>query len=301
MTTTFGGRGMRILAALLATAAAAGGAVAVASPAQAASSGVQLSDDGVHFSSTLSRPLFDPSTVMIPRSSQSGDFWVRNASGAPAYLRVSIANVQSTDADLSEALTVSASTSGDAGSKVALSEAAPCAVLTEGQAIPSGAALRISALAELGDLQGSAGQGGSADFRIVVNLSSVNLAGTDRYACLADSGEVPGFYADGGSAVRDGGRTSTTGSTGGVVDAAPLAETGDDDGAALAGGSSSASDDLLAAAWNSADLNQWWIVLLWIGGALAGGLGVLLRDRLRTPNRSTPTTTPAAASENGTE
>ncbi|TPW75462.1 hypothetical protein [Schumannella soli] len=298
-------RRTRILASLLATAAAAGGAVAVASPAHADSSGIELSADGTYFARTLTAPLFDPSAAMIPGGSQARDFWVRNASGAPAYLRVSIADVHSTDADLADALTVSASTSGDAGTRVAISEAAPCAVLTEGQVIPSGGTLRVSATAALGDLQGQQGQGASADFRMLVNLSSVNLAGGDRYACLADSGEVPGFYS-GGTTTAGGSRSAGTRDvtvTGGA--AAPSAVT-PAEGAPIAGGSSVGDDGLLAAAWNSADLDQWWIVLLWIGGALAGGLAVLGRERLRRTPRpavaastSSSTTTTSGTPENG--
>ncbi|NYG99043.1 hypothetical protein FJ656_01840 [Schumannella luteola] len=268
------------------------------SPAYAESSGIELSTDGTYFARTLTTPLFDPSAAMIPGSSQSNSFWVRNASGAPAYLRVSIANVHSTDVDLANALTVSASTSGDSGSRVAISEAAPCAVLTEGQVIPSGGTLRVSAVAALGDLQGQAGQGGSADFRMLVNLSSVNLAGGDRYACLADSGEVPGFYT--GSRTTAGGtRSAGQGdlvATGGAD--VPAAVT-PSDSVPIAGGSSSDDEDhLLAAAWNSADLDQWWIVLLWIGAALLGGLAVLGRDRLRRTSSSATTTT-SGTPENG--
>jgi hypothetical protein len=296
-------RGIRAIALLLATAAALGGVAVVASPAHAESSGIELSTDGVFFARTLSTPLFDPAAALIPGGSQGRDFWVRNASAAPAYLRVSIADVRASDADLAAALTISASTGGDAGSRVAISEAAPCAVLTEGQVIPSGGTLRVSAVAALGDLSGQAGQGATADFRMLVNLSSVNLAGGDRFACLADSGEVPGFYT-GSTTTAGGSRADGQGVVTAIGgDSAPAAAA-PDASVPIAGGSSADADGRLAAAWNSADLDQWWIVLLWIGGALAGGLAVLGRERLRrTPQPATAapasTTTTSASPENG--
>lgn len=137
----------------------------------AAAPGIELSPDGVTYAATLPGGLFDSITIAVPGDSQSTDFWVRNAGPVAAYLRIAISGVTFSDPVLAGALSVNASTATRPGTAATLSSAQPCRVLTEGDLLPVGAVIHVTATLALGDLTGLDGQGGTAGFALQVALS----------------------------------------------------------------------------------------------------------------------------------
>jgi hypothetical protein len=265
-----------------------------ASPASAATPGVQLSDDGVHFSSTYTGSLFDDTALMVPSTSQTGHFWVKNASGDPAFLRVSISGVNGGGSPFSGALTVSASAPSSSGSAVPVDAALPCYVLTQGLLLAPGAVARVDATLALGNLNGTSGQSSSVDFDIIAGLSSAATGSMPATTCLTNSGTVPGTPGGGGGT---GGGGSTGGTTSGGVhghggsgssttpaDPQPSgnASAGYDaptptDGSAFAG----AGESVAILDPNTGRFFQEWWVMAWVFGVLAGGILCVLYARRR--------------------
>jgi hypothetical protein len=267
-----------------------------ASPASAATSGVQLSDDGVHFSSTYTGSLFDDTAMMVPSTSQSGHFWVKNASGDPAFLRISVSGVGGGGSPFSGALTVTATTTSSSGPAVPVDAAQPCYVLTQGQVLAPGAVARVDATLALGDLTGTDGQSSSVDFDIIVGLSSAATGSMPATTCLTNSGTVTGTPGGGGGGGGGGGSTGGTtpggvhGSTGGggasttPADPQPSGNASAGyDGPATTGGSAFAGvgESVGILDPNTGRFFQEWWVMAWVFGALAGGAFCAIYARRR--------------------
>jgi hypothetical protein len=165
--------GAAILAIML------GGAVGPAS----ASTEIQVSRDGVTFTSSLPTALFNQITVTVPGDSQAVDLYVRNASSAAGFLRVSLSNVTVSDPVLAHALTVSAGTTSYPGSSATLADAQPCRVLTEGELVPPGGVVKVSANLALGDLSGRTGQDATATFSFQISLSDAVVGSVPPTVC----------------------------------------------------------------------------------------------------------------------
>jgi hypothetical protein len=252
-----------------------------ASPAAATTSGVQLSDDGVHFSSTYSGSLFESTAMMVPMSSQTARFWVKNATAEPAYLRVSLGGVGGGGTAFSGALTVAARTPSSSGSAVGIDAAAPCHVLTQGQVLAPGGTIRVDVTLALGDLDGASGQFSQVDFDILAGLSSAATGSMPPTTCLTNSGTLPGPPGDGGGDPDPGGNpnpgtpgdgTDVSGTADGTFDLVTLP-----DGSAFANGDGSVA--ILDS--NTGRFFQEWFVGLWIVAAIAGGGLCLLVARRR--------------------
>ena len=138
--------------------------------AAAAADGIQLSTDGVSYSSALAHPLFTAVPVLVPTDEASAGFWVRNAGPTTAYLTLTLDNPSWTNDALAGALTLGARTPGNNGRTVRLVDAGACSVLLEGLALAAGQAVNVTTTLALGDLTGSAGQGATAAMDIGVTL-----------------------------------------------------------------------------------------------------------------------------------
>ncbi len=132
---------------------------------------VLVSWDGVVYFQTVPGGFLDQIEISVPGDAQTAGFWVRNAGPVPAYLRIAIGNVVTTDPILATALSINASTAAHPGTEATLAEAEPCRVLTEGDILPPGGTVHVTATLALGDLGGLAGQGGTARFDLQVALS----------------------------------------------------------------------------------------------------------------------------------
>jgi LPXTG-motif cell wall-anchored protein len=146
---------------------------------------VDVSGDGLTFTRDY-RNLFGIS-VLVPRSSTTDTFLVRNTGESPGFLRLVLTNVRIPDAAVLHALSLSAGTRDSPGEAVPFSGAAPCAVLSQGQRIAPGEAVGVTSRLLLGDLAGQDGQAVPIDFSIQVQL-------TDRPTNTTDC--LPGHQAE---------------------------------------------------------------------------------------------------------
>ena len=202
--TTRTGRVVALATAVLAGSAAlvAAGSV-IASPAEASSSAtqpVQFSADGTHWSDSYTGALFG-GVLLVPGGSANRAFYVRNGAGEPAVLRVTLYDVATTDTDLATAMSVSTSMPGRPGAPVPVTDARPCATLSEGQVLAAGDGIRLDNVAALADLNGVGGQARDVSFKLAISLSSTDAAAPAPNSCPTDfgSGTVVGAPASPGS------------------------------------------------------------------------------------------------------
>src|SRR5690554_3722359 len=92
--------------------AAALTAALVLAPVQAAASpgGVEVSLDGVTYSSSIPGALFTNLAHLVPGDTDQATFYLRNSSIEPGYLRITLRDVVSDNSDFANALTLGAST-----------------------------------------------------------------------------------------------------------------------------------------------------------------------------------------------
>lgn len=150
------------------------GALTLAPAAPAAAAGeLQVSADGSAYGFSLSTPVFQTLGAMVPGDSQASTVYVRNTGDEAGFLRIVLADVQYSDLDLANALTIQASVLQDAGAPTPVSLAEPCWVLNEGQTLAPGQSARIDLTAVLGNLDGTLGQGGTVRATLAANLSDM--------------------------------------------------------------------------------------------------------------------------------
>lgn len=130
---------------------------------------VELSADGTTYSRTLT-DLFGP-VSLSPGDHVEGSFWVRNAGARPARLTLSVRDVQVSDPDTLQALTLSSRAVGGEGGTVPLAEVSEYATLASGETLEPGEATMIVSTLALGDLTGLQGQQGTVDLTVRVTLS----------------------------------------------------------------------------------------------------------------------------------
>jgi hypothetical protein len=187
---TGGARAVRLVAAILVTGVVLAVGLMVASPARAASPASQpvlFSNDDVHWSSSYSYALFG-GVMMVPGGSVDRAFYVRNGASDSAILRVTLYDVATTDIDLANAMTVSTSLPGRPGASIPVTDARPCATLSQGQVLASGDSVRLDNVAALADLNGTGGQTSNVSFKLAITLSSTDAAAPAPNTCPTDFG-----------------------------------------------------------------------------------------------------------------
>ena len=157
---------MRAIAAVVLVAGLVLGQASAASAAGV----VELSSDGSTWSSSLGSPLFTTTPTLVPMSSQSATFWVRNSAADSAYLRLTVENLAWSGSNYASALTVAASVPGKTGTPLDLASSSGCVVLLDGVLVGAGQAVKVTATLALGNLEGTAGQSGTAAMDIGVLL-----------------------------------------------------------------------------------------------------------------------------------
>ncbi|MEO6117098.1 MAG: hypothetical protein ABIP33_11990 [Pseudolysinimonas sp.] len=274
-------RALRVAVVGFAAAAAFVVAPIVALPAQASTGQpVQFSNDGVHWSDSYSDALFG-GVLLVPGGSVNRAFYVRNNASQPANLRVTLYDVATTDTDLAAAMTLSTSLPGLPGAAVAMTDARPCATLSQGQVLAAGDGIRLDNVAALADLNGTDGQTRSVSFKLAVSLSSTDSAAPAADSCPTDFGNGTGTVVGSpdpghGSTSHPvyhlgaGGWTPITGTASGTVPASTP----------TAPGTPSPTLDTLVA--NTQRLYQENFVALWLAMAVLGALLFLIvRHRRR--------------------
>lgn len=100
---------------------------------------VQVGTDGVHFGSTLDRPLFAGLPVLVPGDAVTVPLWVRNDGAQAGQVRLSGTDAWSTSAVFAEQLSLTAAEAGStAPAVVPLARAAECALLVAGPVLEPG-------------------------------------------------------------------------------------------------------------------------------------------------------------------
>jgi len=179
-------------AVALTTAVALLGFAGVSSASAATGVGVvELSDDGITYSSSYPGSIFDDITALSPGDSQSDTIYVRNAGTAAGYLRITIRDVSYSDQAFANALTVSTGATGGTGGAVAISAANPCAVTSEGIVLSPGQSIPVVATLALGNLNGTAGQGATASVSLRITLSDTSPGATPATSCDSVGTTVP--------------------------------------------------------------------------------------------------------------
>lgn len=158
-----------------------------AAPTAAAVAGhsIQFSDDGITWSNSYTRALFGD-VLLVPGGSADRAFYVKNNSADPAALRVTLYGVAATDTVLAGAMSISTSTPSLPGGTVAITDARPCATLSDGQVLAAGQSVRLDNVASLADLTGSTGQTHQVSFSLAVSLRSTDLGAPAPDTCPAD-------------------------------------------------------------------------------------------------------------------
>ena len=269
---------------VLGLAAAALGAVValvtagvLAAPAAHASTSqpVQFSADGIHWSDSYTGALFG-GVLLVPGGSVDRAFYVRNGASDPAMLRVTLYDVATTDTHLATAMSISTSMPGLPGAPVPVTDARPCATLSQGQVLAAGDGIRLDNVAALADLNGLGGQSRSVSFKLAVSLSSTDSAAPAPNSCPTDfsTGTVVGAPSTGGGTTSRpvyhlgaGGWTPVSGTAAGQI-ATPAAP-------------GEPADPVLV--FNTQRLYQENIVALWLAMAVLGVLLLLFMRRRRKP------------------
>ena len=157
---------MRAIAAVV----LAAGLVLGSASAASAAGVVELSSDGSSWSSSLGSPLFSATPQLVPMSSATATFWVRNTAPDAGYLRLTVDNLSWSGTQYASALSIATSVPGTAGSPLDLGSASGCMVLLDGVLLAAGQSVKVTTTLALGDLQGQSGQSGLAAMNIAVGL-----------------------------------------------------------------------------------------------------------------------------------
>jgi hypothetical protein len=173
---------------------------AQAAPSAAPTHPVQFSSDGVHWSNSYTDALFG-GVQLVPGGSVDRAFYVRNGADEPAVLRVTLFDVATTDIALAAAMSVTTSLPGMPGSAVPVTDARPCATLSQGLTLAAGDSVRLDNSAALADLSSTAGQSKTVSFKLAISLSSTDAAAPAPNTCPTDfdsgTGTVVGAPAPG--------------------------------------------------------------------------------------------------------
>ncbi len=160
------------------------GAVALPAPALAAvPSGIEVSDDGVTFTSAMSRNLFGSLARIVPGGTQTDFFYLRNAGTVSGILRIVLRDVVTTSPSYADALKITVRTTALPGTWGAVSKANPCWRMLEGEVLAPGDVVRVDAAVFLDNLNGQSGQGATATVGLALSLSDAAAGSTPDTSC----------------------------------------------------------------------------------------------------------------------
>jgi len=184
------------------------GLVAATPTGAVAAAEIGLSKDGSNWSSTLTRPLFDPAFRWVPGDDETSSFFVRNQGPSGAVLTISVRSAD-TDQLLSNS-DIELSARVDGGSWIKLANGVATSGLTE-RSVARGGTARV-------------------DVRVRFDPSSVNTSQTKsvplkfaiRLTQASGSSRTPGDNSDSGGDDDDEGRDGDLPGTGSTVAPAML-------------------------------------------------------------------------------
>ncbi|MCQ1947866.1 MULTISPECIES: hypothetical protein [unclassified Arthrobacter] len=152
--------------------------------ASASGSYLSFSPDGVGFSPTLTRPVFNQAVQLVPGASTGGSVWVRNDGTEAAYLSAGAVSA-AMDPELSGLVSVSGSAGAAGGVPAYLGAPGACSDLYRGWELGAGDAVLVQLTAGLAAEAPNAAMKRSARFDVVFYLQSTDGAGTGPSACEA--------------------------------------------------------------------------------------------------------------------
>ncbi len=160
-----------------------------AAPANATSNGLELSNDGITFASSLPAPLFGSMPALVPSETATATFVARNSSAVPAYLSVALSSRGWDSWDYASTLTVGAASAGSTSSNVGLTSTSGCTVLLHGRLLNPGETAVVTTSITLGNLNGTSGQQASAWMSLDVKLTEA-VTGTSPRTCSGGGSSV---------------------------------------------------------------------------------------------------------------
>jgi hypothetical protein len=269
--------GLAAVALGAAVALVTGGLLAAPAAQASTSQPVQFSVDGIHWSDSYTGALFG-GVLLVPGGSADRAFYVRNGASDPAKLRVTLYDVATTDTDLAAAMSVSTSMPGLPGAPVPVTDARPCATLSQGQVLAAGDGVRLDNVAALADLNGTGGQARNVSFKLAISLSSTDSAAPAPNSCPTDFGGDTDTGTVVGAPSTGGGTTSHPVYHLGATGWTPVAGTASAQVAAPPAPGKPADPALM---FNTQRLYQENIVALWLALAVLGVLLLLFVRRRR--------------------
>jgi hypothetical protein len=258
--------------AIIALVVGIGAVFASAIPAQAAVKPIGLSADGITFADDLPASVF-AGAVIIPGTSVTRTFWIRNNAADSGNVAVALSGVSSADSTFVSALSLQLTAGTTPGPSVALASANPCASLASGIALASGAVIRVDATLTLStSLANVTSQNSVGGFTLPVTLTS-----TDVPAPTGCSIVTPPTGGGGGTA------TPPHGVPHGQIDTAVVSGAADGSVPETTGGlpdsSGGATGYRVEVIPNTGRFYQEFDVLGWIAAALLGGIVAWRRSR----------------------
>jgi hypothetical protein len=305
----------RRLAALLSLGLIVGGtaALGIAAPASA-DDALQLSLDGRHWSTMLTDTVFPRGSTLIPGSSLDGTFFIRNASGGPAWVRVGVSSLTVTSPELAIGMnlttigTTSDSASGTT-SRLSAGDIVCTDILARATPLPAGGIVRVDAsLAFRMSVSGSTAQQEAAQVDFIAELSDANLNSMSVPLCNGTTTIGPvdpappgggGGGSTGGSGGTNGNAGSGTGGTGtGTGSGTGGTGSGSDSGSGAAPDGSNAGGDVAQQStigsigggsfevgldedipFNTVHWSEEYAILVLVIAALVGAIGRLIAQR----------------------
>lgn len=175
---------------------------------------ILVSSDGVSFAPSLSENLFDDMALLVPSESISSALWIKNPTGSPANVRVSLDGLDLGSGAFADNLTLTSAVEGSDTTRAAtLRELDRCSVVVASQPLAGDATLKVLFTATLGDLDGLAGQNESTPIVFRIDMRDSEAGGFPPSPCTET-----------GTVTTD---TSTTGTTiGAPQQARAMAATG---------------------------------------------------------------------------
>jgi hypothetical protein len=179
---------------LVGATAIAVGAPFLAAPLAAAadSTGSALiSLDGTSFSRAPQGSIFSGAVVLVPGSTTTGTFYVKNDSDRAADLRIAVAGASSSSTTLLDELTVEAATpSTPEGTPVPLSPDSACISLLSGQVLGSQDITTVRITLTMDAEAGNPDQGAAAAADLLVSLTDPAAPESAEYDCT-EGGGIP--------------------------------------------------------------------------------------------------------------
>jgi hypothetical protein len=164
-----------------------------ASASRASDGDLLISADGVSYSTQFDGSLFGGGAVLVPQSSLTAEFSVRNATTRQARLRVALIGTEVSNPDLANSFVVAAAAASMPPRPTTLDGSGGCTVVIDNVVLAPKESTPIVTVLTLGDLQGVVGQGERASMRFNLTLMDAAAAEPPSTCTLAEQSGTGGL------------------------------------------------------------------------------------------------------------